>query len=631
MILLDFETRSRVDLRVAGLHRYARDPSTEVLCAAFKFDGETKVYLQSDDHALAEFFNRVKAGEPIHAHNADFEWQLLRQKFAPHLEIPHTQMRCSMARAMVCGLPASLGELAKVLGVEAQKDAEGTRVMRIMCKPDKAGEWVWSPELQHKLEQYCIKDVQAEYACEQFIPQLPEKELALFHLTMLMNDNGILVDREACEAALELLDRHNDHINAQIFKVTSNNVQTGKQVQAMLKQFETWGLTLEDLSAGTIANALKTVVSPEVRYLLELRAEGAKASVAKYKKILETVCEDNRVRGTLKYYGASTGRFAGAGIQPQNFPRPKIKSTDQIADVMRLRDYDFFSNMYPSVNTAASAALRGMLIAEHEFFDADYSSIEARVLAWLANDGAELSAYHNGLDNYVAMASKIYHTPVDKVTDGQRQLGKQAVLGCGYGMGAPKFMQTCQGYGMDVDEKLAKLAVDMYRESHPQVTQFWRDCEMAAKKAIRNTGMLFRLNKLNFVCDGTWLKIGLPSSRFLWYYQPKIESKETQYGLREEIRFKGVYQGKLVPESTYGGKLVENITQAVARDVMAEAMLNLEKVGLVPTLSVHDEIIVDCPDSARYSEFQRVMETAPAWGLDIPLKVGAWRGQRFRK
>lgn len=628
-ITLDFETRSRVDLSAAGLYQYAASPTTRVLCAAFQFDSDTHVYLDSDKKALVELHRRIAGGEQISAWNAEFEWQILRQVW--RIPVPAKQMYCAMARAMMCGIPASLEVAGEALGVSILKDTEGARLMRKMCKPDKLGNFFWDEASQARLEQYCIQDVRAEYACEQKLPDLPPKELEVYHLTLEMNNNGILVDVDTCQKAVDLLDKHNTHINSEIARVTEGAVRSGKQVAAILKELRAAGLKMEDLGKDeVVAQLSRDDISPKCRELLELRLEGCKSSVAKYQKIMDMAGVGNRVRGTLKYHGCITGRYAASGIQPQNFPRPKIKNTDQIAEVMRMGDYEFFSSMYESPATAASAALRGMLIAEHEFFDADYSSIEARVLAWLADDSAELSAYRNGLDNYIVMASKIYRVPVEKIVDSQRQLGKTAILGAGFGLGAVRFREQCLSYGINIDEKLAKLAIDSYRESHPKVTQLWWACDKAFKSAIQNKGMFFTVGKLKFIFEGDYLRMKLPSGRSLWYYKPSVTPNTDRPG-QFEAQYLTSFHGKLVTERTYGGHVVQAATQATARDIMVESMLRLSKVGLVPTLSVHDEIIIDCPDSTRYAEFQRVMETPPAWGLDIPLKVGAWRGKRFRK
>ena len=629
MITLDFETRSRVDLVEAGLYRYAADPSTEVLCAAFRFDSDISVHLDSDKKALTELRRRILSGEQICAFNAEFEWQILRNVW--RIPVPAKQMYCAMARAMMCGIPASLEGAGEALGVSILKDTEGARLMRKMCKSDKFGNFFWDEASQARLEQYCIQDVLAEYACEQKLPHLPPKELEVYHLTLEMNAKGVLVDTKTCRIAVDLLAEHEKTINARIAAETSGAVRTGKQVAAMLKELNKAGLKIEDLGKDAVAAELsRTDISPQARHLLELRAEGSKSSGAKYQKILDSVSVDNRVRGTLKYHGATTGRYAGAGIQPQNFPRPKIKNTNLIADVMRVGDYELFAACYKSPATAASAALRGMLIAEHEFFDGDYSSIEARVLAWLAEDESELTSYRMGFDNYIAMARKIYKIPAQQVSDEKRQLGKQAVLGAGFGMGWERFMITCQSYGMKVDEKLAKLAVDAYRESHPKVKQLWWDCDKAFKSAIQNKGMTFVVGKLKFIFDGYFLKLRLPSGRNLWFYKPTLVRNIERPG-QFDATYKTAYHGKLVTERTYGGHIVQQATQATARDIMVEAMLRLAKIGMIPVLTIHDEILVDCPDSDRYSEFQKVMEVPPEWGLDIPLKVGAWKGKRFRK
>lgn len=924
MITLDFETRSRASLKAVGLHAYARDTSTEVLCVAWKFD-DGPVY-SSYDTDPKELFGRVSTGERIHAHNAEFEYEIWNNVFSPDLPLKLSQMRCSMARAMAASLPASLGELAAILRVPVQKDAEGAKIMRLMCQPDKKGNFIHTPEYFSKLVSYCKQDVEAEYQCELKLPHLSATEQRLWEITARINSEGLKVDRDACEAAVALLTEHSDRLETEIDMLTGGNVRTGKQVQKMLDQFKTWGFTINDMTKDSIAEALKSPdLTPEVKRLLELRAEGSRSSVAKYQKFLTMMGVDGRVRGLLRYHGASTGRWSGSGVQPQNFPRGTIKNVNLIIDAMKLRDYKLLDSLYPSVSEAASAALRGMIVADNEFFDGDFSAIEARVLVWCAGARTQLADYHAGVDTYKKMASKIYRIPADRVNDfPQRQLGKAAVLGCfgantlvltnsgwkhiinltledklwdgvqwvshegvicqgereiteccgilatpehriqtrakwvqfqelqenttylqsalemgacglkrileelgveclplwfralatvakyigwthiisgvmrlqdaipaqklqqiipentigdtlnsartqrigkgysiafrlaflgaktpktssiktmgveasacnpigsriegdsypilcnsmvgiiphwnwtgltsiaitvkgicasylnektlkikgqlercrlkfyackknskklqpvydvlnsgpnncftilsnrgpliahncGYGMGAEKFIDAAKSYGIVVDEALAKHAITTFREENSEVTKLWYDVETAAKNAVKYPGQVYSAGKCKFKSANGHLRIQLPSSRVLYFPFAKLALKETKFGIREELRFTGLFQGKPVPESTYGGKLVENIVQGIARDLMAFAMINLDNVGLKPVLTVHDEILVDSPDSSRFAEFQEIMERVPEWGEGIPLKVGAWRGKRFRK
>jgi DNA polymerase len=626
MITLDFETRSRCDLVSKGLHVYARDPSTEVLCVAWKFDdGPTQVAKYPSQELIA----RIAEGETVASFNAEFELEIFNNVLDVG-KMRASQMRCSMARALACALPASLGECAKTLEAEVPKDAEGARLMRLMCKPDKNGNWTYSPEHLDRLMAYCVQDVEAEHAIDKLLPILPESEQALWELTVEINARGVGIDLPSVRGVMQVLSAHDRLVLSQIERATSGYVTTGKQVQRILAQFKTWGLTLNDLSKEAVTEALKGDHPPHVRRLLELRAEGSKSSVAKYQKMMD-MCDEGRVRGLLRYHSASTGRYAGAGLQIQNLPRPTIKNPEVAARILAMGDYEFASACYPSINEAAASTIRSMLIADGIFLAADYSAIEARVLVWAAGAERKVEEYARGIDQYRGLAARIYGKAPKDITDNERQLGKAGILGAGFGMGAKTFIDSAKNYGVIIDEKMAKKVIDIYRGSHPEVVQFWYAIEEATKNAIRSPGHKFKVKVFNVFVRGKFLCIELPSGRLLRYLNPRLAAKQTKFGMREEIRFTGVYQGKAVPESTYGGKITENCIQATARDVMTSAMLNLKAKGFKIVLSVHDEIVVDEPNDDRYDEFIEIMETNPAWAKGLPTKVGAWKGKRYRK
>lgn len=290
-----------------------------------------------------------------------------------------------------------------------------------------------------------------------------------------------------------------------------------------------------------------------------------------------------------------------------------------------------------SVGEALANTLRNMIVPAKgfEFYDGDYSAIEARVLAWLAEEETTLDAYRAGVDTYKLMACKIYSCDMPEVTDTRRQLGKKVELGCGYGMGHAKFHASCMDENLDVSEELAENAVKTYRASHKQIVGFWYAMESAAIKAMANKGLVTECNKIKFLFSGQYLLMRLPSGRRLYYYDPRVEIVETKkFGKRPVLSYLCEFQGKTIHETSYGGKLVENATQAVARDLMASAMLSLENEGYMVVLTVHDEILAEVPlNSPRHSldDFVRIMQRVPKWAEGMPLKVGAWKGPRYRK
>lgn len=631
IVTLDFETRSRCDLRTAGLHVYARDKSTEVLCLAYKVDSQPVKVVGKGQPTPQELKDLVSSGAHIHAHNAEFEFEIWNNVLTGVPKLDIRQMRCSMARAMTCALPASLGGVAAALGVDAQKDSEGAKIMRIMCATDRrTGQFVWTPEYQAKLESYCVQDVNAEHAVEARLPPLSDFEQRVWELTAISNSRGVLIDFESVQAACELMQIHGERLCGEIEALTEGNVSTGKQVQKMLAQAKTWGLSLEDLSKDTLTEALKGDLAPEVRKLLELRLEASKASVAKYEKMIKMRCADDRVRGNLKYHGAQTGRFSAAGLQIQNITRGSIKDIDTLIKALRTRDYEFFSMLYPSPSEAASSALRAMITTEHEFFSADYSSIEARVIAWLAGEEKHLEEYHKGADKYVAMARDIFRKR--DISANERQLGKLTILGAGFGMGHVKFIESCAGYGVTITPEMSKLSIDTFRAQYPLVVALWKATELAAVKAVRFPGQVFKAGPfLAYKFSGTSLKCRLPSGRIIYYPFARVTSKETKFGPKEQLEYRSVFQGKMVWESVWGGILAQHATQATARDVMVEAMVALDKAGFDIAFSVHDELCIQSNQPERYDEFISIMKSVPTWATGMPIAVGAWRGKRYRK
>ena len=643
MWCIDFETRSKVDLKKCGLYKYALDPSTDILCVAFKEDTRpTFIWhskIKNNNCILDWLLDAVKRGEEIHSHNAEFEhalWNYVAVKRYAFPPIKASQMRCSKARALMLGIPSSLASMAATFGTAVQKDQEGYRLMLKLCKPHKTtGEWVGTAEDFKRLGEYCIRDVETEHACEKLLPPLPPEEQRLWELTIEMNERGILADTEMCKKAGRLLLENDTKLHAEIERLTDGRVHTGRQVQKMMAELEAEGCDLESLDKLAVTTALKDKgLSEKAEAMLAVRQEIGKSSVRKYAAILNQACPDGRVRGTLNFHGAHTGRWAGQGIQPQNFPRGTIKDTAAILKLIELNDLDIFQYIY-NVGDALSSALRNMLIAApgKTFFDGDYSSIEARVLAWLAGDETILKAYGQGVDTYKIMAQMIYNIDhVENVTDDERWLGKKAELGCGYGLGHVKFQKSCLQEGKAISLELAKMAVNTYRNSHAAVVALWHGLEQAAIDAVRTPGVPRTYKRLAYLKKGDFLLCRLPSGRKLWYYKPHLKSEMTKVGERVVLKYTTAVMGKPVVETTYGGHLTGMACQATARDIMAQAMLRLKDAGYDLDLTVHDEILAEVdPNEHTLEEFKEIMEEHPDWTKGIPIKANAWEGPRFKK
>jgi len=334
------------------------------------------------------------------------------------------------------------------------------------------------------------------------------------------------------------------------------------------------------------------------------------------------------------YHGASTGRWAGKLVQMHNLPKGNISNTDICIEAFRTRDLDYFEMMYSDVMGAISSCIRGMITAApgHDLIVADYASIEARVLAWLAGDDRTIAKFHAGTDLYVDMAQKIYNKI--EINKNERQLGKTTILACGYGMGAAKFQATCQVWGIDIEFNFAKRVIDIYREQYRIIKSMWYAQERAAMQAVE-TNRTITCGKVAWAVYKNFLYCKLPSGRCLAYNEPRIQPVETPWGeMKDAVTFMSVnaLTKQWERTSTYGGKLTENITQAVARDFMASAMVSLEDASYPLILTVHDEIVAEVrKDFGTVDAFIDIMARVPKWGQGCPIAAEGWRGERYRK
>jgi DNA polymerase len=672
MFVIDFETRSRCDLRKTGSWVYATDPSTEILCLGFSNeDGTVKgVWDGLDPGAkikLKPLFDAIADGQLIVAHNALFERSIWQNIAVPRLGFPaikESQWRCTLAACSRLGLPRSLEEAGKALGLPIQKDLEGRRLMLKLCKPDGSGAFPGTPAEFERLRQYCLRDVETEVEVHDVIADLTPSELKVWQLDQLINLRGLPVDREALLQALAIAEKCKAHNNAKLSGLTDGAVSTPQQVAALLEWLESRGLELSSLTAGKVAEALKDESLPEdVREALQLRQDAGKASTAKLKSMLDQCGDDDRVRGTVLYHGAATGRWAGTGIQIQNFPRGSFKpcEIELVHGLLSLESPEALDLLLAPPLHCLSSALRSFIRAEpgKRFLVCDFAGIEARVLAWITGQSDLVEAFRSGSDAYKAMAAEIYHVDEKDVTKEQRQMGKTAILGCGYAMGHKKFALSCKLMaGVQISNRFAKHVIKTYRAKNDRIAAFWREINTAAIRAIE-TGLPHYVGKLVVRVQGEWLKITLPSNRELHYREPDLvevvapwsvgfvgelygpkhltealeeldvtfdqydEATETWTGvfvpkealiavralpLRtklekaeeqkiKQIQFRGVIglSRKYGPKRTYGGSLTENIVQAIARDFLAEAMLRVEAAGYPIVATIHDEIVSEVP------------------------------------
>lgn len=641
MLYIDFETRSYCDLTASGSWRYAQDPTTEILCMAYAFsDTEPKIVIGSELPDIVAL--HIDMGGIVEAHNAMFEralWESICVKKYGWPEIKPEQWRCSAALCARWGVPRDLKTAPGALGLDQSKDAEGRAIMLQLCKPRKTKDGLAYVEDANKFErlyEYCLQDVQTEKAISKCFQQDFAFEQQVWALDQRINYRGVPIDRTAVENALELLALYTDELDKEARKITGGLAIS--QRDKILAWASDKGVSLPSLTKEAVADCLTWVQDKEVKRILEIRAQ-YKTSTAKYERLQSSMSEGDRIRDAFVYYGALTGRWSGRLAQFQNLPKGSVgaKDIDAVVDSVVKKDVDAINAHKTPPMEQLSSCLRGMVAAgpKTSLYVADFAAIEARAIAWLANCDLALNQFKKGEDLYVTMAAKIYKINAGEVTKDQRQLGKAAVLGAGYGMGHKTFYKTCASWGMQVSEQLAKSAITTYRSVYCEIRDLWRYTELAATNAIRY-GLPVNAGLVTWFTHNGNLHCKLPSGRSLTYRNAKLRAVETLWGGEGyEITYMGSKEkgAKWVPISTYGGKLVENITQAIARDLLAESMLRLEAAGYDIVMHIHDEVVCEVPDNANKSlgEYELIMSQIPAWAEGMPISVEGWVGKRFKK
>lgn len=644
-VVLDYETRSEVDLKTAGAYDYATHPSTEIICAAWKEEGEpTNSWCPMLDEQMPRAFISVIANPQVIlvAHNAFFEQCItnlvLPRYLAPRPVVPIDRWECTAARSAALALPRSLEDACIALNLNVKKDMEGRRLVLKYCKPRKPtknnpNKWHDNKNEIERLVKYCETDVEATLELFQKTVDLTDLEKKIWRLDQKINREGFKVDRELVDGALELIAKEEKHLLKECSDITGGAVRSPKQVAKTLEFLKIdEGIELPDLKAKTVADWLKS--NPSNR-LLEIRQALSKSSTAKYAAFKKRSEVDGYAKDNLLYHAASTGRWGGRGIQPQNFPRPTVKGVEHAIDLIKDRNLELVRLIYGSPMNVFSSLLRSVIIPTEgfTFYCGDYAAIEARVLFWIANHEKGLQAYKEERDLYREMAARIYGVKLKDVTPEQRDVGKRAILGCGYGMGAKKFEATCEQFGQAVSKTLAEKAVKAYRDTHYLIPRLWQHLEQAAVMAIKNPRKQIRINHTSWCYRNDFLWCELPSGRRLAYYKPSLKDTETPWGVKPTIHHYSVNSmtKKWENGSTYGGKLTENVVQAVARDLMAEAMLRVDESNFDVVLSVHDELLAEDDEAGRLEEFRNLMAETPKWAVGLPVKVDAWEGKRYRK
>lgn len=659
---IDFETRSPVNLKKSGVYPYALDPDTDIWCMAYAFGDEEPELWFPGDVPPPTVVEHVEAGGEVRAWNANFEriiWNMiLRPRYGfPKLLIEQTYD--TMIEAMAMNLPRGLGQCARVLNLEQEKDDEGRTLMLKMSKPVGGWKakppyrWYDDPEDIARLGRYCQQDVRTERAIGELLVRLTPMERENYELDQRVNDRGILIDTALVDGALKLIEVETERVNARVSELTEGDAESVTQVAALTRWLQERGVLPPDtvdedgnpeenpdanLQKLTVQGLLSDPSTHEIeREVLRLRADAGRTSLGKFKKVADVLCPDDRVRGQLLHHAASTGRWAGRLLQPQNFPRPFVPDYASYVPLIRAADAEAIRELHPSVMDVLVSNLRSMFIARpgRRFLSADYSQIEARITCWLGGEEFREKEYEK-------MAAAIYGVPWEEIgkDSEERGIGKNVVLGCGFGMGAEKFADyTYKATGIRIEDELAQKAVNTYREQKPGVKDYWYKIEAAAKRAVAHPGEVVPCpaGKVRYVVRGQFLWCILPSGRPIAYCLPQIRNVSVPWSETEKraaVTFMGIntYTRRWQRNTLYGGLQTENVVQAIARDVMVHGMRGVENAGYPVVLTVHDEVLAEAPeDYGSLEEFEQIMSDAPTWIKGCPIEVEGWEGDRWRK
>lgn len=639
---IDIETFSDIDIIKCGVYKYADSPAFEILLFAYSIDdGEINIIdLVNGEELPEEIAEAIKSDTVIKtAFNAQFE----RVCLSKHLGIllDPSSWYCTAVQAAELSLPSSLADVGAALGLERQKMTEGKELIKyfcVSCKPTKSnggrtrnmpGD---APEKWALFKEYCKRDVDVERQIAKKLEMYPisESEHRLYVLDQRINDRGVLVDLELARQAVKLNSIQTAVATEQAYTLTGlENPNSVAQLKAWLTEN---GVEIESLSKKAVA-ALADETDGDIQEMLHLRLLMSKTSVKKYEAVMRSVCRDNRVRGMMRFCGASrTGRWSGNILQPQSLPQNHLPDLTLARDIVKDGDFEMLNMTFGNVPNALSELIRTVLIPKpnHRFIVADFSAIEARVLSWLAGEQWRLDTFRNGGDIYCASASQMFRVPVEKhgVNGHLRQKGKISELACGYGgsVGALKNMGAVE---MGVPEDELQGLINDWRNANPHIVKLWTEVGNTAMKAIKEKTIV-SLGKLVFMYERGILFIRLPSGRRLSYIKPRIGTN--RFG-GDSITYMGVGASKKWERlETFGGKLVENIVQAIARDLLASAMMNVANAGYNIVFHVHDEIIAEAPDGqGSVDEMCMLMSINPDWADGIPLSADGYECEYYRK
>lgn len=638
-ISIDIETYSSVNLTKSGVYKYCEADDFDILLFAYSVDGgEVNVVdLAMGEKIPLPILNALTDENVIKwAFNAQFE-RICLSKYIGHYMTAQS-WRCTMVWAATLGLPLSLEGVGAVLGLEKQKLTEGKDLIRYFCTPGKLRDGTVikhfpqdAPERWERFKKYNIRDVEVEMSIQQRLSKfpVPDTEWQNYILDQEINDRGIALDMDLVKSAIKC-----------DTEMRESNLQTAREITGLdnpnsTTQLKSWlsekGVEVESLSKNAVEALLESTTG-DIAEILTLRKQLAKSSVKKYTAMVNAVCKDNRARGLIQFYGANrTGRYAGRLIQVQNLPQNHLPDLTQARTLVKNELYKDVEMLYDFVPFVLSELIRTAFVPRtgNRFYVADFAAIEARVIAWLAGEKWRQTVFENGGDIYCASASQMFHVPVEKngINGHLRQKGKIAELALGYGgsVGALKAMGALQ---MGLDEKELQPLVDAWRQSNSNIVQFWYAVDRAIKECIKEKHDT-KTHGIGFSLKSGILFITLPSGRKLAYVKPRIG--ENRFG-GESVTYEGVGSTKKWERlESYGAKFVENIVQAIARDILAEAMMRLNKNEYDIVMHIHDEAVIEAPVETSLDDICKVMEQTPTWADGLLLRADGYVCDFYRK
>ena len=641
-LAIDIETFSDNNLITCGVYRYTDSDHFHILLFAYSIDdGDTKVVDLAQGEEIPEDVLQMLTDDSVikTAFNANFERTCLSKHLG--IKLKPESWRCTAVQASMLALPLSLEAVGEVLGLNKQKMSEGKELIRYFCCPCKATKVNGgrtrnlpqdAPEKWELFKTYCIRDVDVEKQIRQKLAKypIPEQEQELYSLDQRINDRGIMVDRNFVEHAITCDLLYKETATKRAYELS--NLENPNSVSQLKGWLERKGLSVDSLAKDAVRDLIKQT-DGEVAELLTLRLRMSKTSVKKYEAIDRAVCHENRVHGLLQFYGANrTGRWAGRLVQIHNLPQNHIEDLELARSLVESGRYGDVELFYESTPDVLSELIRTAFIAKPgcRFIISDFSAIEARVLSWMAGEEWRMEVFATHGKIYEASASAMFHVPIEEIgkTSPLRAKGKIAELALGYG-GSVGALTAMGALDMGLEEAELQPLVNTWRKANPHITEFWWQVDEAALTAVRERTTV-RVGMLTFEYRSGILFISLPSGRTLSYVKPRMGINK--FG-REGLTYEGIGESKKwMRLETYGPKLVENVIQATSRDILADAMLRLEKAGFDIVCHVHDEVVLEVPEGvSSVEEINEIMAINPTWTKGLPLKAAGFESPFYRK